>query len=190
MEILIPWLGDQPAEGEWERREMGPGAADLAPRYDDDYTTELPSELPGPPEPGGTFERVATEIMAYRAFPESVLHGLVARTPVEVGDTLRAKYRLFPGLWIVLASRVTEILDVSADGKHLRGFTYRTLVGHPIAGDETFAVEKDTASGAVRAWIRAGSYPATWLSRVLKPWGRRQQQAAGRAGVEHLERCS
>lgn len=51
------------------------------------------------------------------------------------------------------------------------GFTYGTLDGHPISGEESFNVLIDD-DGQVRFVLIAFSRPATWLSRIGGPLGR------------------
>lgn len=185
LEILLPWLGDRPTEGLWEGRDLGPGSAQGL-EFHDDHEAELPAEPPGPPLPDGPAARAAERILSYEVFPPAILSGLVARTPLVPGDTVAARYRLWPGMDVVFAARVTDVFDDELGELHRRGFTYRTLSGHPVQGEETFEVEKDYESGRVRVRIYATSWQSTWLSRRLRPLIRRWQTRAGRAGVENL----
>ena len=134
----------------------------------------------------GPFRRAAAAALAYQSFPAEMLVGLREREPVHVGETVRARYRLLPFLHIVFAARVIDVFDGERDGVHRTGFTYRTLAGHPECGVETFAIEKELATGRVRAVVFAHSRCATTLSWLLRPMCRRLQLAAGRAAAANL----
>ncbi|HEU4419678.1 MAG TPA: YndJ family transporter, partial [Planctomycetota bacterium] len=187
MQIVLPWLGDVPAPQAFADRpfgpEVAPGARGVAT---DRHECELPSEPPGPPLPEGPFRRAADAARAYRSFPAPMITGLRAQGPVVAGETVVARYRMLPGLHLVFAARVVEVFDGATDGTHRTGFAYRTLTGHPECGVETFAVEKDLATGRVRAVVSAHSRCGTWLSRRLRPLARQLQLAAGRAAVANL----
>lgn len=188
MEVLLPLLRDEPMAGLWEAREpSAPLAAGDARVFTDRHELELPGEPPGAPLPAGPFRAAAAAALTYRSF-EQVLHSLRA-TPeatVHVGETIRARYHLLPGIDIVFASRVTAVFDAADAQQHRAGFTYQTLVGHPEHGEETFEVRKDLASGRVFATISARSKPTTALCGCLLPLVRRWQLRAGRAGVAKL----
>jgi uncharacterized protein (UPF0548 family) len=173
----------------WSVREPMPVPRDADWRFfEDEHERELPAEEAGLPEPEGPFRIAADAVLAYRAFPPSTLRSLRddPRAPVQVGETIRARYCLLPGVHIVFASRVTSVFDAASAMEHRTGFTYRTLRGHPEWGTETFLVRKDLATGRVFASIAARSRPATGLGLMLLPIVRRLQLRAGRAGVDHL----
>ncbi|BDB43253.1 MULTISPECIES: DUF1990 family protein [Mycobacterium] len=52
----------------------------------------------------------------------------------------------------------------------IRGFAYGTLPGHPESGEERFVVCYDPDTTAVYAQVSAFSRPATWWSRLGKPF--------------------
>jgi uncharacterized protein (UPF0548 family) len=105
---------------------------------------------------------------------------------VQVGDTVGVSYRLAPGIELLFAARVTATFDEERGGVWRTGFTYRTLIGHPECGEETFSVEKELATGRVSVALRSWSRPETVLALLLPLWVRRQQVRAGRAAVAHL----
>jgi len=84
----------------------------------------------------------------------------VIRRPVEAGDTVGARHLLSLGFSLFFASRVIETFDEPEERRWRTGFKYRTLVGHPTLGEETFCVEKDMASGEVRVALHTGLVPA------------------------------
>ena len=127
-------------------------------------------------------QRSAREaILAYAVFPAHVGESCVRRSPVQVGDTLLLVYRLPLGLRAVFGARVSRVIDE----EQRAGFTYRTVDGHPFAGEEDFVVE-GRSDGTVVVALRAWSRPATIVMRVLRPIVRRMQVAGGRAAARHL----
>ena len=57
-----------------------------------------------------------------------------------------------------------------------RGFAVGTLPGHPVSGEERFAVRYDPAGDAVYAEVSAFSRPATWWSKAGSPVASRTQR--------------
>lgn len=176
----------------WERRALepevaaGPGPHD----HEDAHERDAGQERPGPPEPDGPHRRAAAAILAYDVFPPAMLAPLLRRTPVQVGDTVGARYHVVPGLDLLFASRVVEVFDGPAGGTWRTGFTYRTLPGHAELGEETFSVEKELATGRVRVALRAWSRPRGALTRAFAPLARLLQLRAGRAAAERLARLA
>ena len=91
-----------------------------------------------------------------------------------------------PLVRLFFAARVVDVFDAASDGWWRSGFTYRTLVGHPELGEETFAVEKEVATGRVRVALRSWSRPGTWLARAFAPVVRRLQVGASERALEYL----
>jgi uncharacterized protein (UPF0548 family) len=149
----------------------------------DVYERWVADEPPGPP--GARFRAIADSIRRYGIFPPSLVTG-VLRRPVEVGDTVGVHYRGLPLVTLFFAARVVDVFDGATDGWWRTGFTYRTLVGHPELGEETFAVEKELATGRVRVALRSWSRPGTWLARAFSPLVRRLQVRASRRALDHL----
>ncbi len=187
VQVVLPWLGDRPAPERWQGRPFQPLVEKGQRGYAADrHRADLPAEPPGPPVPEGPFRRAAAAVLAYRSFPPGLLVGLREAVPVREGEVVVARYRLLPGVHLVFAARVIEVFDEAGDGEHRTGFTYRTLQGHPEAGQETFQVVKDLRTGAVRAELVADSRPGTVLTALLRPLCRRLQLAAGRAAARNL----
>lgn len=110
----------------------------------------------------------------------------LGRTWLDLTDMMASHaVRFLPGLHLAFAARVIDVFD----DPRRSGFTYRTLVGHPVAGDETFAVEK-LADGDALVSITAVSRPNTTVGRLFRLWVRRLQKGAGRAGVARLAEIS
>jgi len=106
---------------------------------------------------------------------------------VQIDDTVGVLYRMVPGLCVFFAARVVDTFDGEIDGLWRTGFTYRTLIGHPEYGQETFSVEKNLATGDVMVALRSWSRPGTWLARLTSPLVRLMQVRASRAALRHIE---
>jgi uncharacterized protein (UPF0548 family) len=175
---------------EWRRRPFSPGVErGPGPRERrDSYELEVARERPGDALEAGPFRRAAAAIARYEIFPPTLLTPVVARTPVQVGDTLGARFHLAPGVALFFASRVIATFDEldPAGAQRRAGFTYRTLEGHPEFGEETFSVEKDLLSGAVVVALRAWSRPGNWLARSGSPVVRALQVSASRRALLRL----
>ena len=188
LQMILPFLGESPNLADWEKRPIWPGIED-GPSKDarqDVYEREIGIEAPETPEPDGVHRRTAAAILHYDIFPPRLVRGVLRRQPIQVGDTIGICYHQAPGLDLFFAARVVACFDEQKDGLWRTGFTYRTLVGHPEYGEETFSVEKDMATGEVTVALRAWSRPGTVLAQIFAPWVRRQQVRAGRAALEHL----
>jgi hypothetical protein len=188
VQIIWRFLGQRPRLESLGGRPLSPGAAD-GPRPGDNqdrYERVMAREAPGPPEPDGPYRRLAAAVGAYRVFPPRLLAGVLRRVPVGVGDTLGTCYHFLPGVDLFFGGRVTQCFDGQSGDIWRTGWTFQTLAGHPEVGEETFWVEKDAASGEVRAGLRSWSRPGLWLTRAVLPWARRQQVRAGRAALDHL----
>lgn len=73
---------------------------------------------------------------------------------------------------ISAACRVVYVVDEP----DRRGFAYGTLPGHPVSGEELFAVEYDPADESVYAVVTAFSRPAVWYLRLAGPLARLGQR--------------
>ena len=173
---------------DWECRAFSPGTESGPKDGDrrDAYEREIGMEHPGEPEPHGPHRRVAASILSFDVFPGRQVTPVLLRKPVEAGDTVGCRYHLAWGIDIFFAARVISRFDGLAGGTWRTGFTYRTLDGHPLLGEETFAVEKDVATGRVRVSIRSWSRPEILLARAFYPVARCLQVRGGRGMLEHL----
>ncbi len=158
---------------------MGPDPRD----HHDSYQRELAPETAG--EPGDRFRRVAAAIRRYSIFPPRLVEG-VLRRPIELDDTVGIHYRGLRLVRLFFAARVIATFDGDDAGWWRAGFTYRTLVGHPELGEETFTVEKELATGRMRVALRSWSRPGTRLARVFSPLVRRLQVHASERALDHL----
>ncbi|WP_459546719.1 DUF1990 family protein [Nocardia sp. X0981] len=129
------------------------------------------------------FHRLGKAVLAYR-----IQRGLgilrAAETPVaEPGADVTVVIGV--GRFGLRAPcRVVYVLDEP----DRRGFAYGTLPGHPVSGEELFAVEYDPATDAVYGVITAFSRPARWFTRLGGPFTGPAQRAAAVAYLSVLRR--
>jgi hypothetical protein len=188
MQVIFRWLGQRPRLDGLESAPLSPGVEQGRQPSDkvNHFEARLAQEAPGPPEVGGPYQRLAEAIAAYHIFPPSLLTGVLRRNPIQAGDTFGACCHFLPGIDVFFAGRVRETFD-GRDGSVWRaGFTFQTLRGHPLIGEETFWVEKDGATGVVRAGLRSWSRPGTLLARLGLPFLRWFQTRASRLALHHL----
>lgn len=181
--MFLPWFAQEDLTA-WESRTVSAATA-AGPQsysYHDLHRRIVAVEPPGPPLADGPFRSLAEAIRNYDIFPSRLGRG-VLRRPVQVGDVVGLRYFLLPGVHIFFASRVYEVIDETWRS----GFAYETLQGHPEAGQETFAVSKDSETGAIVASLQAWSHLAPPWPRLLSPLTRPLQYGAGRAALEHFE---
>jgi len=180
---LDPWEKEPIAAG----IEGGPRPGDRR----DAYTREVAKEAPGPPEANGPHRRLAAAIWRYDIFPPRVVTGVLRRTPLEKGDTVGILYHAPILADLFFAARVTERFDERIQGTSRSvwrsGYTYCTLRGHPVLGEETFSVEKDEGTGAVRVILQSWSRPGMLLTAAFSPIMHEVQVYASRAALDHLE---
>jgi uncharacterized protein (UPF0548 family) len=128
--------------------------------HHDDYRQPLPSEPPGDPAPGGTFE-LAQELMRdYRFADGSAVRAIFEQdAPLEGRDMLLVAR--FAGLDFRLGVRVGEVTDEVREegGRPVRvwGWNYRTLRGHLERGQMDYQVWKWLDTGEVEFRIAAVS---------------------------------
>jgi uncharacterized protein (UPF0548 family) len=192
MQILLRSFGQRPNLAVWEARDFWLGTSNDPTPRDRRAALErrIAVEAAGAPEVSGPYRRAASAIMRYSIFPPSLVTGVLRREPLQQGDTVGTCYHLMPGVDIFFASRVLVCFDDCKGGVWRTGFTYRTLAGHPIIGEETFSVEKNTATGQVLVALRSWSRPGTWLARATRPIMRWLQFHAGRAALDHLQQLA
>lgn len=192
MQILFRPLGGKPDLAPWLERETWEATRPREERLvrENAYTGIVGREPPGDPMQAGLHRALAEVVFSYRAFPESLVTPNLLRTPLEAGDTVGTQYHLFPGIDLFFASRVLETFDAPQDGIWRTGFTYTTLVGHPVMGSETFSVEKNLTTGEITVALRSWSQPITRLARCFAIPCRILQARAGRAAVERLRKLA
>ena len=161
----------------------------------DDYCRELPTEPPGPPIPGGSFE-VARRLMSDYEFADPS----VIRAVYESGGPLEGRSMLleirFVGLRFRVPVRIEEVRDQvrEVEGRPVRvwGWAYRTLEGHFEKGQMDYEVWKWLDDGRVEFRIHAVSEMAEIRNPLVRIgfrlFGRREQVRFARRCGERLAR--
>jgi uncharacterized protein (UPF0548 family) len=187
--VNVLFFRQSPRLEDWKRRPFSPGVTDGSVPSDnfDRHEGVVGVEPPGPPLEDGPYVRVRRAILDFRIFPEKLATPVVERTPLQFGDALGLRYGMFPFVSIFFASRVIDVIDEQREGKLKQGFTYRTLDGHMMLGEETFLVEKNLHTGEVKASLEAWSRPRHWLTRAGYWYARRCQLQAGRRAIRNLQ---
>jgi uncharacterized protein (UPF0548 family) len=163
--------------------EGGPGPGEtLGPYYRD-----LGSEQFGEPEPGGLFERAESAILAFRIYPSELMEVRLARPALANGNTLAMGFRIGLGFRLVFGTRVQRVGREFSVGWVRGGFSYRTLNGHPVIGEEWFWVEKELATGRIRLNVHAWSRPGLWITRFGRPFSRLVQRYATSRALDHIQ---
>lgn len=132
----------------------------------------------------GIFERAGAALAAWAPQRAADIELFPSTPALEAGETLLLTFRTM-GLHVIAAARVVWTVDEP----DRRGFGYGTLPLHPESGEEAFVVER-SADGTVRFVITAFSRPATALTRLGGPLGRRVQAAVTRRYLEGMERAA
>lgn len=160
------------------------------PWHVDDYCRDLPTEEPGGPAPGGSFE-IARRLMADYEFadPSMVRSYYDADAPL-LGRDMLLEIRFFAIRYLV-GVRVSQIWDEvrEVDGRsaHVWGWAYQTLEGHLERGQMDYQVWKWRDTGEVEYRIHAVS---ELLEDVGNPFIRIGFRALGRRGqVLFARRC-
>lgn len=149
----------------------------------------------GPSDPAFRRSEVSAVIgrgeTAWRRAAEDVLHWRVktrsgflvdSRSPVRASQRERIRVRAL-GVTVV---EPVEVVAVVEDADRV-GFSYRTLPGHPVDGEEAFVVHRDTSGGDIVLTVRSLTRPAPqqpW--RLLHPLLRIAQVVARRRYLRAL----
>ena len=163
----------------------------------DDYCQPLPSEPPGPPVPGGSWE-VAQRLMRDYEFADPSIVRAVYHPdrPLQERDML-LEVRFY-GLRFRVGVRVGGVVDETreVDGRKVAvwGWNYRTLQGHLEMGQMDYEVWKWLDTGEVEFHTcrfsrraRAGN-PIVRLG--VRIFGRRQQVKFARRACERMARLT
>ena len=163
----------------------------------DDYCQPLPSEQPGPPQPGGSWE-VAQELMRTYEFadPSIVRAVYYPDRPLEERDML-LEVRFY-GLRFRFGVRVGGVVDETreVDGRQVRvwGWNYRTLQGHLEMGQMDYEVWKWLDTGAVEFHTCRFSRRARVGNPIVRlgarVFGRRQQVKFARHACDRMARLT
>jgi uncharacterized protein (UPF0548 family) len=148
----------------------------------DDYCQPLPGEPPGPPLPGGPWEKAQAVLRDYEFADPRIVRAIYhAGGPLEGRDML-LEVR-FWGLSFRLGVRVSGVIDElrRVDGREVRawGWSYATLQGHLETGQMDYEVWKWLDTGAVEFRIHVVSRASRIGNPIIRLgfrlFGRREQ---------------
>ncbi|MET8798493.1 DUF1990 domain-containing protein [Nocardia sp. NPDC004568] len=137
--------------------------------------------------------RIASGEDEFRRLGAAVLHYRIQRglgilreagTPVAEPGTAVTVLLGIGRFGLRAPCRVVYVLDEP----DRMGFAYGTLPGHPMSGEELFAVEYDRATDVVYGVVSAFSRPATRFMRLGGPLAVPAQRAAAAAYLAVLRR--
>jgi len=163
----------------------------------DDYCQSLPSEPPGPPAPGGSWEVAQGLMRRYEFADPSIVRAVYyPDRPLEERDML-LEVR-FHGLRFRFGVRVGGVVDETRtiDGREVRvwGWNYRTLQGHLEMGQMDYEVWKwlDTGDVEFRTCRFSRRAPAgNPIVRLgVRVFGRRQQERFARHACDRMARLT
>jgi uncharacterized protein (UPF0548 family) len=157
------------------------GAGEPAWRIDE-YRQVLPSESPGGPVQGGSWDTARTICAAYGFVDDSLVHAIYDPENALEDRTMLLEVH-FWGLLIYAPVRVHEVFEGARahDDKEARvwGWNYRTLEGHFEMGQIDYEIWKWLETGEVEFRIKAISKAASISNPVLRigfaVFGRRKQ---------------
>jgi uncharacterized protein (UPF0548 family) len=159
----------------------------------DDYCQPLGSEEPGPPRPGGPWERAREVMRDYQfADPRIVRAVYSADDPLEGRDMLLEVH--FWGLRFRFGVRVSGVIDElrRVDGREVQvwGWSYGTLQGHLETGQMDYELRKWLDSGAVEFRIHVVSRSSRIGNPIIRfgfrLFGRREQVRFAKRACERM----
>jgi uncharacterized protein (UPF0548 family) len=187
-------LHDKPLNFDLDRSgQLTPGAG----WHVDDYREPLPSEGPGEPAPGGSWQTARRLMRDYEFADPGIVRAIYhPDRPLEQRDML-LEVR-FLGLRFHLGVRVGGVVDEArtVDGRAVRvwGWDYRTLQGHLEMGAMDYEVWKWLDSGEVEFRIHVVSRAAEIENPLLRLGfrlvGRREQRRFARHACERMARLT
>jgi uncharacterized protein (UPF0548 family) len=127
-----------------------------------------------------TFTRAADTLLTWRMQERSGLEVVASDEVVRPGAVVVVTMRAGPAR-IAAPCRVAACVRDEARA----GFTYGTLPGHPVSGEESFLVEHHD-DGTVTAAVTAFSRPARWFTRLGAPLTGVAQWMAARRYIDAL----
>lgn len=134
----------------------------------DGSDTVVGHEAPGPPHPGGLFERAKQGLINYDFSDPEIVEGHFDPEAPFVGRNILLEIKVL-GLHFLSGARVHSLREDANEEQTVFGFRYDTLEGHIERGFEWFLLTKNHTTGEVwfkiEAHWRLGDFP-NWWSRV------------------------
>lgn len=131
------------------------------------------------------WERGVEALRGWKQFDQPWIRFHHPETPIAAGAMVAFSSWQY-GMWALNLCRVVDVIDVR-DGPVLRfGFSYGTLAGHTVAGEERFELRWDKATDDVIFEVRKYSQLRHWLVRALGPLARHTQVRFSREAIARL----
>jgi uncharacterized protein (UPF0548 family) len=127
-----------------------------------------------------TFERAADRVLSWGMQEGAGLHVVASDEVARPGAVVVVAIRVGP----VSITAPCRVIDSFREERRA-GFSYGTLPGHPVSGEEAFGVEHhgdDTVTASVTSFSR----PARWFTRLGAPLSGVVQEMAARRYVRAL----
>ena len=166
-------------------------------------TALIAREAPGPPQPGGAFERARDAVARYAFSDPRIVQGHFDPTTPLLHRVMLIEVLIW-GLHYLNPVMISAVREHSDGDRTEYGFRYETLQGHFETGLEWFLLAKHHNSGevtfTVHAGWRGGQFPNWWSKlgfKILAPryqraWHRlahlRLRQLVGSTGLDPLPR--
>jgi uncharacterized protein (UPF0548 family) len=151
--------------------------------------TPIARERPGPPEPGGAFEKAWEAMVRYEFSDPRIVTGHFDPAATLDGRTMLLELKAL-GFRFLAGTRVTATCLDAGDLHTVHGYRYDTLRGHVEAGWEWFLLTKSHATGEVRFRIEAewrpGDFPNAWSRLGFRILARHYQRRWIRRAHERL----
>jgi uncharacterized protein (UPF0548 family) len=150
-------------------------------------------EKPGPPEPGGLFERAREALMNYDFSDPLSVEGHFDPRSDFIGRNILLEIKVM-GLRFLNGARVHSVRDEVGKTGTIFGFRYDTLEGHIERGYEWFLLTKDHETGEIRFKIEAhwrlGDFPNWWSRLGFKLIGEHFRELWRREAPLRLKRAA
>jgi uncharacterized protein (UPF0548 family) len=134
-----------------------------------DLRQALPSEPPGEPIAGGSWDIARTLMRGYEFADPSIVRAYYDPRAPLAGRDMLLKLRALGLAWLFVGVRVGEVYEqvrhTPAGDAYVWGWNYRTLEGHVEMGQMDWEVWKWPVTGAVEFRVHAVSRPA----RIANP---------------------
>ena len=178
MRWSLAWPSTEPECSDWTARRLTTDP--VQPEGGSDtYIVDLASSEQR--DSRAVFEAAAERLFRYDIFPPELMRARVCTSDGRIATDAVIVQRVRIGAFVLeSAVIVVEVWRSSDDA----GFAYGTLEGHPERGISRFRVVREGPT--VRFEIEAVSRPASVLTWIGRPLGRRFQRAATRAALRHF----
>ncbi|WP_197319886.1 DUF1990 family protein [Saccharomonospora sp. NB11] len=144
----------------------------------DTHRVPLPSERPGDPEPGGSWEIARALVRDYEFSPPEIVRAVFDPRSDLLGRDLLLEAR-FHLMHFYCGVRITSVVDDERGDDRVWGWAYETLDGHLERGKVTYEVVKHRRTGGVEFVASSYSQGAPTLGPLTslgwRLFGRRTQ---------------